>query len=49
VRVAVVDANVHYPIERTDLLTPATHRLVRVHVPETISTRFAATWRSGRT
>lgn len=37
VRVAVVDANVLYSIELTDLfLTLATHRLVRVHWSETI-------------
>lgn len=37
VRVAVVDANVLYSIELTDLfLTLATHRLVRVHWSDTI-------------
>ena len=37
VRVAVIDANVLYSIELTDLfLTLATHRLVRVHWSETI-------------
>ena len=37
VRVAVVDANVLYSIELTDLfLTLAVHRLVRVHWSEAI-------------